>query len=385
VRARAALATVPLAVLAFLAGCGDDVGRPVPTDARAAWERLPDPPLVARSGPVVAWTGSEVLVVGGDTGTPCPPNADCATAAHHARDGASLTLATRSWRPMALSPVEVPSYASNAVVDGRLYVLAGTTLVAYDIAHDSWSTVSPPDRFHGGSLVADGDRLVVYSGTDENGVEPDRVYDPATRQWATLPDDPVGPAFDRVVTAIPTGLVLTAHELVDNPGADGPPLVLAARFDRATGAWTRLPASDQLGGWAWTWTGRRLVDPTLGGGDGGEVRNYGRTIPNGGALDPATGRWSHLRHTPREGTGGWSVSALGGRFSALGGWTYDDDTESWAEVPRPSDAPEEPGPAVWAGDRLVVVGGTHSRRFGTRATRSGHAWLSRSAVGPPTR
>ena len=43
----------------------------------AAWARVPDVPLSPRTDPVVAWTGSEVLVVGGNTGWICPPYADC--------------------------------------------------------------------------------------------------------------------------------------------------------------------------------------------------------------------------------------------------------------------------------------------------------------------
>ena len=42
------------------------------------WERLPAVPLSPRTDPVVAWTGTEVVVVGGNTGWVCPPNADCA-------------------------------------------------------------------------------------------------------------------------------------------------------------------------------------------------------------------------------------------------------------------------------------------------------------------
>jgi len=378
-RFRLAAALVLSAALAVTAGCGAQVGvSPDPDDVQPAWTRLPDPPFTPRSGPVVAWTGSDVLVVGGDDGPPCPPNADCAQPAHQARDGARLAVGGDSWRRMADAPREIPAYSPNAMVGGNLYVLAGDALLAYDAQHDAWTTVPTPAGFVSGQLVADGDRLVVASGSDEHGVTPDRVYDPASGRWSNLPTDPIGPAFDRVITAIPTGLVLTAHELVDNPGADSPSLVLAARWDRASHRWTRLPDSDQLGGWTWTWTGRRLVDPTLGGGDGGAVGNYGRTIPNGGILDPATGRWSRLPHAPEEGTGGWPVAALGGRFAATSGWTYDDETRSWAEVPRPLGAPSQPGASVWAGDRLVVVGGLDAHRGGDSATPSRHAWISQS-------
>lgn len=362
----------------LVAGCGEVVDRsPEPHDPALSWERLPDPPLAPRSGPVVAWTGSEVVVVGGDTrAVPCPPNASCAAPEHYARDGARLRLEGRSWRPITDAPVEVPDGAPSAVVGGRLYVLARDVLLAYDVGHDAWSRIATPPGFTDGQLTADHDRLVVASGGDERRSVPDRVYDPGAGRWSTLPDDPIGPAFDRVLTAIPTGLVLTAHALVDDPGADGPSLVLAARWDRATDSWTRLPDSDQLGGWAWTWSGRRLVDPSLGGGDGGEVGNYGRSIPFGGILDPASGTWSRLPHAPKQGTGGWPVGALGGRFAAVAGWTYDDDTASWAPVPRPLGAPDLPGAAVWAGDRLVVIGGLDGARGDTPGSLDRGAWIS---------
>lgn len=380
-RSRLAAAVVlPLAV-SVLSGCGLGNGvskSPDPAAVVPAWQRLPDPPLDPRSGPAVAWTGSDVLVVGGDTSDPCPANADCAQPAHFARDGARLDVGTRSWHAIADAPVDVPAYSPQALVGDTWFVLAGRVLVAYDVPLDSWSQVPAPVSLRGGQLVASGDELVVAAGSDEHGVTPDRVYDPTSERWSTLPDDPLGPAFDRAITAIPKGLVLTAHELVDNPGADGPSLVLAARYHRATNSWTRLPDSDQLGGWAWTWTGRRLVDVSLGGADGGEVGNYGRTIPFGGILDPTTGSWSRLPHAPPGPGRGWAVAALGGRFAAVGGWTYDDDSRSWAEVPTPDGAPKQPGAAVWADDRLVVIGGIDARRGDAAGALSGHAWISAS-------
>ncbi|MDP9434040.1 MAG: hypothetical protein M3P93_02090, partial [Actinomycetota bacterium] len=60
-------------VLALLAGCGPGTA----TGPAPSWERLPDPPLSPRTLPVVAWTGAEVLVLGGDTAPLCPPSASC--------------------------------------------------------------------------------------------------------------------------------------------------------------------------------------------------------------------------------------------------------------------------------------------------------------------
>lgn len=117
-----------------------------------------------------------------------------------------------------------------------------------------------------------------------------------------------------------------------------------------------LPVMDQLGG-RWTWTGQCLVDPTLGGADGGQVNNYGRVIPYGGRLDPATGDWSPLPNAPAQSSGGWPADALDGPRIAAGGWLYDDSNGSWTPLPQPEGAPADPGPSVWADYVLVVYGG----------------------------
>jgi hypothetical protein len=108
---------------------------------------------------------------------------------------------------------------------------------------------------------------------------------------------------------------------------------------------------------AGTWTGKHLVDATLGGADGGQVNNYGRVVPFGGRLDAATGTWSRLPGAPEERTGGWPVEAPGGPLIAAEGWLYDDNDGSWTRLPRPDQAPAEPGPGVWADQALVVYGG----------------------------
>jgi hypothetical protein len=351
-------------VLAALSGCGAaDRGQPNPDPGSipAAWERLPDHPLSPRQGSLTVWTGKEILVIGGETGEPCPPNVTCDKPAESAADGAAFDPVAQRWRRISDAPMEVPTYTSAALVAGHVFLRVDETLIAYDVEKDRWKRF---DRRVSSWLspVADGDRLLLVSGSDEHGERPDLTYDVATDRWDTLPADPIGPAFDRMITATPAGLVLTAKKLVDNPGGgDRPSLVLAAVLEGDT--WRRLPDSDQLGGWRWAWTGRHLVDPTLGrsnGGGGGEG-DYGRWIPNGGLLDPATGRWSRLPNPPEENTGGWGIEALGGPLVAAEGWVYDDATGSWFKIPRPEDGAEEPGPGVWVGNRLVVVGGLDYR------------------------
>jgi hypothetical protein len=351
-----------LPLLFVVGGCGDEVTvgqSPDPHAKAAGWKRLPDPPLSPRLGQVTVWTGSEVIVVGGDIGDPCPPNADCARATAAARDGAAYDPAARTWRPIADAPVTLPAYTAGVVVKGHLFVRHDNALLDYDVATDRWTTLPRPvSEWY--ALVADGHRLVLVSGSDEDGDRPDLAYDVATERWSELPADPIGPAFNRGLIATPAGLVLTAQELVPNPGADGPSLVLAALLDRKTGRWTRLPDTGQLGGGSAGWTGTRIVDPSLGGADGGEVGNYGRTIPFGGIIDPVAKTWSPLPNPPHEFTGGWSVEAVGPALIAANGWIYNDSNKVWTEIPRPAGAPEQPGRGVWTGSgfTLVVIGGS---------------------------
>lgn len=330
-----------------------------PTDAQEGgeWVRLPDGTLSPREGSSAAYVGGEVLIVGGYSGPPCPPGADCPMPPEAVeRDGAAYDLDTGTWRSITSAPRPVPPWASTAAVGDRLYVLAGDSLLAWDSGEDSWEEVSTPEDPSWSYLVVDGTRLVLASGSDETGVRPDHVYDTSTGAWSILPQDPLKPSWGRALISTSHGLVLTAKSIRPDGGPADPALVLAAVLPPAGDAWRPLPVMDQLGG-RWTWTGQRLVDPTLGGADGGQVNNYGRVIPFGGRLDPATGDWSPLPDAPSEGSGGWSVDALDGPRIAAGGWLYDDSNGSWALLPRPHGAPADPGPSVWADDVLVVYGG----------------------------
>ena len=186
---------------------------------------------------------------------------------------------------------------------------------------------------------------------------PDRVLDTRTGAWSVLPADPLSPSFDRSLTPTPHGLVLTASPIAAGGGPEDPALVEAAVLEQGAAEWRRLPDSEQLGGSRWSWSGRNLVDPTLGGADGGEVNGYGRVLPFGGRLDPATGRWSPLPDAPAPLTGGWPVEAVHGPVTAAEGWLYDDEEERWSRLDPPEGAPAQPGPATWLDDTLVVYGG----------------------------
>ena len=360
--------------LVLVAGCASHPSAPgaVERGSTARWQQLPGSPLTPRAGAVTAWTGTEAVFLGGDPSAPCPPNASCVAGARDTRDGAAFNPDTRTWRATATAPEPIATYSTHAVLAGRIYLWGQRHLLSYDPATDTWyASASVAADARTSALAVLGRRVVaVRSERGPTSASPDVEYDPANDSWSPLPPDPLGAASDRAATATPRGLVLTGHALVADPGAAGPSVVRTAVLDATTMTWRRLPDSDELGGGAgFTWTGHRLVDATLGGDDGGQVGKYGRVVPRGGTLDPATGTWGRLPDAP-ESDGGWTVFALGSALSATDGWVYDDTSRSWTKLDRPPAAPERPGDAVWAGRRLIVVGGV----TGT-ATRVGGAWL----------
>jgi hypothetical protein len=307
----------------------------------------------------VAWTGTEALFLGGVVGGLCPPNAGCTAPAEMARDGAAYNPTTGSWRVTAPAPIDLPDHGQAPALGELVYQLVGSTLLVYDAADDTWHREPGPDGPADGlwSLQQGKDHLLAVRAQQRERFYPDQRYDPATRVWTALPRDPLVPSFDRRLTWTPLGLVLTGQPEGDQPGADlATALARAAVLDPKTDAWRLLPTTDQLNA-EFSWTGRRLVAPALGTANGGEVNGWGRDVPYGGILELPAGTWSPLPNAPAQGTGGWPIFAIDGPRFATEGWFYDDASGRWTKVPRPADAPPQPGAAVWAGDLLLVFGG----------------------------
>jgi hypothetical protein len=70
--------------------------------ARGHWSVLAASPLGSRQGPVVAWTGQELLEIGGRGGNAGPG------------EGAAVDPADGRWRPIAPAPVPVGALAASA-------------------------------------------------------------------------------------------------------------------------------------------------------------------------------------------------------------------------------------------------------------------------------
>jgi hypothetical protein len=326
------------------------------------WSRLPDGPLSARHEALGVSLHGKFLVVGGFSGPACPANADCTVAEDPAlRDGAVFDPDTGTWTRIAEAPV--PVSGDNAVVlDCALYLLTAQawrigepeSVLRYDPEADAWTELpAPPGTV--ARLVAAGDRLLAVSTTDELAPIHDWIFVPGTGEWEPLPDDPLGPSFDREAAWMDDALLLTAKDLVASPGSDKPALVRLARFDLDTREWTELPTSDIIG-WAPTPVGELVVFPLTGTADGGEVNNWGRDVPFGAILDPASGTWRGLPDPP-PGGGLLGELLVAGKLTVVGGHLLDPATGQWTLVPDLPPPDRTAAASAADADRIFVWGG----------------------------
>lgn len=367
-------------------------------DRADSWQAVSAAPLSPREGALGLWTGKEVLLIGGSDARPCPPSASCLPPdVPPLADGAAFDPQTGAWRRIADAPV--PFEWAQGVVTGTTAYLwipgspgrpnAAGAFLAYRIEEDRWQELPLPpgdlERLHG--IVQAGDRIVAYTASDEQGEGPDLVFDPGAGSWSELPPDPLSPSFDRSMAWSGSELVLFEHELVPNPGSERPALTRAAALDLETGSWRRLPDSEILGTGPWVLAEGRLINPMLGGTDGGETGNWGRTYPYGGILDPEAGRWSALPDPPggEEEFGSGVLTEDGGHYFAYRGWILDSTSDTWSEIP-PLDTDElvTGRTAVAAGADLLVFGGARWKPQSLDATLLSDAWIwSPPASSPP--
>jgi hypothetical protein len=194
---------------------------------RGEWAQLPDGPLSARREVTGAWLDQKFVLVGGWSDRPCPPSAGCVPPEKPAlRDGASFDPSTGTWRRIAPAPAPVSGW-NSVVVDGKLYLLTSdlgrsaspVLFLSYDPSRDSWATLPPPAG-EGLELVAAGRQIVAVSYSDERSPAIDSAYDPRSRAWRRLPEDPLGLTYDRSAVWLGDQLLLSG---INRSGAPFPP------------------------------------------------------------------------------------------------------------------------------------------------------------------
>lgn len=379
--------TIAAVATLALSGCGlseaGSAGPPSPSPSVAeplrapdlppdeVWGELPDSPLSARRDSVGVWVGDRFVIVGGWADRPCPPTADCAYIESAQRDGASYDPYIDMWQSIAPAPVPVSQY-SSAVVDGDLYLLTydvadgglqigpdGQVLVSflrYNLETDAWTALPS-----GGALVAAGVRVLSIAGSDENVAGVDSVFEPATDTWTALPDDPLGPSYDRGAVWLGDSLLLSAKSL-KSVGADGPSLVRLATLDIRLGTWSALPDTEITGLGPLTVAGL-LVFPFYGTTAEGVAVDPGeQPVAEGGIFNPADQTWTALPGLPagtplNEYANGRPPQVVGNHVLIGGRWLLDPMAGTVTELPEPIWSDLSEATVVTGPDSILVWGG----------------------------
>ncbi len=350
------------------------------------WRWIPPTTVLgARQGQLQVWTGNELLVWGGDRTS--------GRYTTHLNDGARFDPATGAWRPLPSQGAPVGRFGeASAWTGSQLLVWGGDTgrtfgqpmaLVRdgarYDLASDRWlpmSSVGAPSARIAATAVWTGTELLIWGGRVEDMQAPPRAlsdgaaYNPAADTWRPLAS-----------TGAPAGrsshaAVWTGREMLVWGGwaSGGTPLGDGARYDPVADRWTPMAAAgapSPRAGHVAAWSGREVLIW------GGQTKPWQDADPgsrptDAAAYDPASGAWRPIssRGVPPpldDAQAFWTGSEMLLFGVPVGapmptpyhgplpiGARYDPRADAWSSLP--SAGGPWGGRAAWTGRELVVWG-----------------------------
>jgi hypothetical protein len=337
---------------------------PTPTStpggpAANSWRLIPAAPISSRVGHSAVWDGAELLIWGG---------LDSSVFDEDQPSGAAYQPDTDDWRVLPEAPMPRRSQHVATFTGREMLIWGGLNVrgepvgdgAAYDPASDSWRTIPTAPLAGGASYVAawSGDEWFIVDAGDES--DPDdptgeaAAYDPQTDSWRKLAAAPVEGGW--AAMAVWTGDALVIIRLKNHGRPSG-----GVQYDPVADAWTAIPPNHDLGIWTFpfaTWTGEEIL----------VTRDAARTSaglidePAAWRYEPAEMVWLPASDPPEDlpygvpGVGGGAVTyyAPGGGQ----GWAYVVSEDHWSPLPTINDRSREGWSTTWAGDALLVWGGS---------------------------
>jgi hypothetical protein len=356
--------------------------------ATGRWSSFPRGPLSPRTDEVEVWTGRELLIWGG-------ASANSNQSSIVLGDGAAYDPDNEQWRPIAAGPLS-PRQGAAAVWTGSEMIVVGgqgngtqvfDDAAAYDPATNSWRSIAsfPLEARTGATAIWTGKQLVVIGGyaptTDSaTSFEDGAAYTPSTGKWAALPPLPATPGKLAGVDAAWTGneLIVWLTSVVTTT-SDSPNVTLAggasacpckytstgqAGFGLAAGSstWAALPKPPvQTEGAGTAWTGSVVL---VIGGNFCPAFSCGIQFGSAASYDPTTRTWAKVPY-PTLGNGSWPSVWTGGAFvgpSPAGQGNpevgaYSPTSGSWTVIAQPpDDLINTLVPGIWTGRQLLLWG-----------------------------
>ncbi len=356
----------------------DQTGPTARQISQFVWAGLQTSPLGARSQPILAWTGSELLEIGGLAGNRV-----------HS-DAAAYSLDTGSWHRIATAPGVVGATAGSSVWTGHeLFVVGGRispstdALVGpwaglYNPSDNRWTATLLPSQMAGlnAMSVAWTGREVIVAGTNTNSQQLGvAAYNPVTRHWQVItPGLPSGhpPRYAAVVATSDRVILWSFWDVAktysggasDYAGVDVLVLGADGTWREVTGHWPQeqfvmspiFTGSQILVSPSGIWCGE-ICSPPGGAGDPGyfaDPATLHRTVIPGGPIGRTTPVFIW--------TGGEIIAVnlnVGGELSAHGPAVRPDDmamwdpaSARWSRLPAPPGYPSLAATPIWAGSRI---------------------------------
>ena len=240
------------------------------------WSPIPDAPIGGKADAAGVWTGTELIVAGGQGGcVPGSPACGLGETLDPSTQGAAFDPATGQWRTIAAAPHPLPQDAGSHVRsawDGHSAVFAGSAVgilspdylaLSYDPTTDQWS--SEPFPGQAVSLTQSGSALVGASmptaipGSSTSLQAVRRSVTAAPFENVGAPITNAAGCWVQVQTTGPGVVVLdcgeTERERADStisPGPSGSPVTVVPpgagldsmyAFDAGALTWTKLPSA----------------------------------------------------------------------------------------------------------------------------------------------
>ncbi len=352
--------------------------------ANGRWSSFPGGPLSARSGETYAWTGKDLVVWGGITDQPAPVG----TLPKALSDGAAYDPVTRTWRRLPESPLTGRENASAVWTGSELIIWGGDDLndwgtggpvfgngAGYRPTTNTWETLPPApiEPRTGAAIIWTGHQVIVFGGRDSDGnyLADGALFDPASQTWSALPALPSKSGTPISANAVWTGTELITwitYEVRTNGLYSSTDVEeLAVRSSE----WRRLPISNNTPssyGATTVWTGSRAL--VFGGGYclPGESCPEFTPSEHGSVylIDPENDHWLTMA-VPTNPTGlaistGKALIILQSRQLLVPaehqavvpdfGVVFEIATATWSRLPQSPQAGA--GDEVWTGRQLLV-------------------------------
>ena len=321
----------------------------------------------ARSSSASVWTGQEWIIWGGSVAS----QTAVATGARYRPDTDTWSDLTSVDAPKARKGHTAVWTGSQMIVWGGFNENNLNTGGRLTPSTQSWSSMSSedaPTARTGHGAVWTGKTMVIFGGRNSGGLLSDGgVYDPASDRWTALPTQGA-PSPRHLASVIWTGkaLLVWGGELADGDANSGALLSFDSAGKPLT--WSSLPVLDGFAGrsgHASVWEGQRFIVW------GGRHRS-GTVLADGALWDSTTSKWTYLE----------AAGAPPARFDASAVWAGDElvvfggsgnqgplssgaawslSTRKWRTLPSQSSTGARSGSlAAWTGSHLLIFGGLSS-------------------------